>query len=136
MIIGMFLSMSLDLFGVGPHKMLGLLTFLLFIAHNFLNRKWYKTLFSGNYSAKRILHTLTNMLVIISMFGIILSGVMLSKEIATGVTVSTMNLGSASPDVAATMSTGRLLHIASSYLNCIGIAFHIGFHLKRRKDNV
>ncbi len=120
MIVGMFFSMSFHLFGVGVHKMLGLLTFVLFIVHNLLNRKWYKGLRKGKYSPVRIVHTATNFLVILAMVGVMVSGVMLSKELARGFDG---------------MTAGRILHNVSSYVGCIGIAVHIGFHLKRRNHH-
>ncbi len=120
MIVGMFFSMSFHLFGVGVHKMIGLLTFLLFIVHNILNRQWYKGLFKGKYSPARMAHTVTNLVVILAMIGVIVSGVMLSKELAQGLDG---------------MTTGRILHNVSSYLGCIGITVHIGCHLRGRKKH-
>ncbi len=121
MIAGMVFSMSLQLFGPGVHKMIGLLTFILFIIHNILNRRWYKGLFKGRYSPIRIAHMVTNFVVILAVLGIMVSGMMLSKEMAAG-------LGD-------TMTTGRILHNVCSYAGCIGIALHIGFHLKGRKSH-
>ncbi len=118
MIVAMFFSMSFQLFGVGVHKMLGLLTFILFIVHSLLNRQWYKGLFKGKYSPIRIGRTITNLAVALAMIGIMVSGVLLSKEMAAG-------SGNA-------MTTGRVLHNVSSYTGCVGIALHIGSHLKRR----
>ncbi len=118
MLVGMFFSMSLQLFGPGVHKLIGLLTFLLFILHNVLNRQWYKGLFKGKYSPIRIAHTVTNFVVMLAMVGIMVSGVMLAKEMAQGLEG---------------MTTGRILHNVCSYMECIGIAIHIGFHLKGRK---
>lgn len=117
MIVAMFFAMSFHLFGVGVHKVIGLLTFILFIVHNILNWQWYKGLFKGKYSPVRIAHTVTNFLVILAMIGIMVSGVMLSKEMAQGLDG---------------MTTGRLLHNVSSYAACVGIALHIGFHLRGR----
>ncbi len=37
MMVGVFFSMSLQLFGPGVHMLVGLLTFILFIVHNILN---------------------------------------------------------------------------------------------------
>ncbi len=116
MILGMFFSMGLQMFGPGVHKMIGLLTFLLFFVHNLLNRKWYRGLRKGKYSPTRLAHTVTNFGVILAMIGVMVSGVMLSKEMAQGLDG---------------MTIGRILHNASSYAGCIGIAMHIGFHLKR-----
>ncbi len=120
MILSMFFSMSFHLFGVGVHKSVGLLTFVLFIVHNVLNRQWYKSLSKGKYSPSRIAQTITNFLVILAMVGIMVSGVMLSKEMAQGLEE---------------MTTGRILHNVSSYIACIGIAIHIGFHLRRRNHH-
>ncbi len=118
MIVGMFFSMSLQMFGTGVHKGIGLLTCILFLVHNLLNRQWYRGLCKGTYSPIRIAHTLTNLVVILAMIGIMVSGVMLSGEMAQGFDG---------------MTAGRILHNVSSYIGCIGIALHIGFHLKRRK---
>ncbi len=120
MILFMFFSMSFHLFGVGVHKMIGLLTFVLFIVHNVLNWRWYKSLGKGKYSPVRSAHAITNFAVILAMVGIMASGVMLSKEMAQGLEG---------------MTTGRILHNVSSYLGCIGIAVHIGFHLRGSKNN-
>lgn len=116
--IGMFFSMSFQLLGIGVHKMIGLITFLLFVVHNILNRKWHGRLFKGAYSSARWVHTFINFLVVFAMIGVMVSGVILSKEMAQGFDG---------------MTTGRILHNLSSYIGCIGIALHIGFHLKGRK---
>ncbi len=120
MIVGMFFSMSLQKLGPGVHKLIGLLTFILFIAHNILNRQWYKGLRRGKYGPLRIAHTVTNFVVLLAMAGIMASGVVLSKEMAQGLDG---------------MTTGRILHNICSYAGCIGIALHIGFHLKGRKHH-
>ncbi len=121
MIAGMFFSMSFHLFGVGVHKGIGLLTWLLFIAHNILNRQWYRGLLRGKYTPARIAHTVTNVTVLLAMIGVMVSGIMLSKELAAG-------YGDA-------MTAGHMLHNASSYVGCIGIALHIGFHLSGRTNH-
>ncbi len=120
MLVAMFFSMSLQLFGPGVHKLIGLATFLLFIVHNLLNGKWYKGLRKGKYSPARIAQTITNFVVLLAVIGVMVSGVLLSKELARGLDG---------------MTTGRILHNVSSYIGCIGIAVHIGFHLKGRKSH-
>ncbi len=121
MMIGMAFSMSFHLFGAGTHKLIGLLTFVLFIIHNILNRRWYKGLFKGKYTPARMIHAITNMVVMIAVISIMISGVMLSKDMANG--------------LRETMTLGRILHLASSYIAQVGIALHIGFHLKGMKDD-
>lgn len=121
MIIGMCISMSFHLFGVGTHKLIALVTFILFIVHNILNRRWYKGAFKGEYMLFRIIHVITNLVVMIAVLGITVSGVLLSKEMANG--------------FVDTMTIGRILHLVSSYTACGGIALHIGFHLKGKKND-
>ena len=62
LMIGTFFSMGFHLFGMGIHKMVGMVTFLLLILHQILNRNWYKALFRGRYSLLRMAHTVTNFL--------------------------------------------------------------------------
>ncbi len=120
MIVAVFFSMSFHRFGMGVHKMIGLLTFILLIVHNILNRQWFRGLFKGKYTPIRIAQNVTNLVVILAMIGIMVSGVMLSMEMAQGLDG---------------MTTGRILHNVSSYVACIGIAIHIGFHLRRRNHH-
>lgn len=122
LIFGVFLSMSLHSCGPGVHKIAGMFTFILFIVHNILNRGWYRGLLSGEYTISRIAYTITNIVVIISMIGIVLSGVMLSKEMHSAST-------------AAALTDGRILHLVSSYVSCAAIVLHIVFHLISKKEN-
>lgn len=121
MLIGMFFAMSFHLFGMGMHKMIGLFTIILFIVHNVLHREWWKKRFQGGYSPLQIAHAVNNVIVLIATFGIAASGVMLSKDMADGLHDA--------------MTAGRILHLSCSYLVCLGIALHIGFHLKGKKDH-
>ncbi len=121
MMIGMFLSISVDLLGTGGHKIAGLLTFILFIAHNALNFRWYKTIFKGKYSVSRFIHSATNIIVLLAMIGLMVSGIMLSKEMAGAV-------------ISHPMTFARMLHIGCTALGYGGVALHIGFHLKRRVE--
>ncbi len=118
MLTAMFFATSFHLLGPGAHKSIGLLTLALFAIHNALNCRWYKHLRKGKYSPLRIARTVTNFTVMLAMIGVMVSGVMLSKELAQGLEG---------------MTTGRILHNVCSYVGCIGIALHVGFHLKGRK---
>ena len=55
--------------------------FALFVLHHILNLNWYKTLFKGKYSAVRILMTTINVLLFAAMVGMMISGIMLSREV-------------------------------------------------------
>ena len=112
MLAGLFFSMSSHSFGMGVHKLIGTLTILLLLAHILSHRRWYRGAFRGKGNFRLIL----NLLMLLALAGILLSGGMLAKDIGSG-------LGD-------TMTAGRLLHNISSYVFCIGIAIHIGFHFK------
>ena len=38
------------------HEILGTITFILFILHNILNIKWYKSIFKGKHNFQRTFH--------------------------------------------------------------------------------
>lgn len=42
------------------HEILGVITFALFILHNIINIKWYKSIFKGEHSFQRIFHIIIN----------------------------------------------------------------------------
>ena len=39
--------------GDAAHEWIGICVFALFIAHNIINRKWYKSIFKGAYTPRR-----------------------------------------------------------------------------------
>ncbi len=121
MMIGMFFSMGFHFLGIGSHKLIGLFTVLLFIVHNVRNKSWYRSLFKGRYGPVRTVSTILNAVMWLAMIGIMVSGVLLSKEMTAG--------------LGGTMTAGRILHNVSSYIGCAGIALHIGLHLKRRTNH-
>ena len=67
MIVLFLLLMEEHLIPDGTHEWLGISLFVLFIAHNVLNYKWYKALFKGRYNAVRIVQTVVNALLMIVM---------------------------------------------------------------------
>ena len=63
------------------HEWLGATLFLLFIIHHILNLKWYGGIFKGKYTASRVLMTAIHFLLFASMAGMMISGVLLSREV-------------------------------------------------------
>lgn len=123
MIVGLIFSLGVRFSGPGLHKSIGLLTVILFVVHSIQNRRWYRSVFSGKYSALRIAQMITHMLIVAALAGIAVSGVILSGEVYAPVE----NQG---------MSAGRILHLLSSCMLCLAVVFHVGFHLKRRRNYV
>ncbi len=117
MVLGMFGAMNYQIFSGSVHKRISAVLYLLFFLHNILNYRWYKTLFRGKYKPFRVIQTLTNVIVLVSMIVVMYSGVLLAKETASGI-------------IPAGISPARMLHIVSSYLGAFGMAVHTGLHIK------
>lgn len=107
--------MAFHITGNKVHEWLGASLFILFILHHILNWNWYKSLFKGNYAAVRILHTAVNMLLMAAMIGMLVSGVMLSREVFDFLNISAGRLG-------------RRLHMVSTSWGFLLMSIHLGFH--------
>ena len=97
------------------HEWLGISLFVLFIAHNALNYKWYAVLFKGRYTALRIVQTAVNFLLMIAMIGCIASSMLIS-----GTVFAWMNTGGA--------DFGRRLHMISTAWAFVLMSVHLGLH--------
>ena len=80
MTVVLLLLMARSLVGEAAHEWLGISMFGLFILHHILNRKWSRNLCKGKYTPFRILQTALVVLVLISMLGSMVSGIMLSEH--------------------------------------------------------
>lgn len=94
------------------HEILGITLFVLFSVHNILNIKWYKSIFKGKYSFQRIFHIIINLLLLIAMFGMMISSIMLTTNVSAIV-------------------LGRKLHMLFNSWLFVLISIHIGLHLNR-----
>lgn len=108
-------QMAYHITGNSLHEWLGTILFALFVLHHILNLNWYKTLFKGKYSAVRILMTTINVLLFAAMVGMMISGIMLSREV-----FSFLNLRAG--------MFGRRLHMISTSWGYLFMSAHIGLH--------
>ena len=115
MLVLFFLQMAYHLFENNQHVWIGVGLILLFILHQFLNWKWYRGLLKGKYSGARILMTTINLLLLVSMIGIMVSGMMLSREV-----FDFLNLRAG--------MLGRRLHMVSTAWSFLLMAAHLGVH--------
>ena len=113
----MITLMAYQLIGKAYHEYAGTALFIIFIIHNILNIKWYGKLFKGNYTPYRILSTIINILLLITMVLLMISGIIMSEY-----TFSFLNINSG-------MAIGRLIHLSASHLGFILVAIHMGMHL-------
>lgn len=97
------------------HEWLGAALFFLFILHHILNLKWYGVIFKGKYTASRVLMAAINFLLFASMVGMMISGVLLSREV-----FGFLNLRAG--------MFGRRLHMVSTAWGFCFMAAHLGLH--------
>ncbi|MDM5286191.1 DUF4405 domain-containing protein [Peribacillus frigoritolerans] len=113
MTVLMLVAMAYQITGNAMHELAGVILCLLFITHNILNRRWYKTIFKGKHKVRRILSIVVNLLFLISMAVVIISSVPISRDMI--------------PFIPLTNDTVLLqIHVMTSYWGFIFMAVHIG----------
>jgi hypothetical protein len=60
--------------GDAAHEWIGISVFVVCIAHNVLNWKWYKNIFKGTYNLRRSVLTAINLLLVLAMATLIITG--------------------------------------------------------------
>lgn len=115
MTILMILSLAYRITGNVYHEWIGITVSMLFIIHNLLNLHWYKNIFKGKYNFCRSINTMINLLLIIDMTALLITGMLHSR-----VLLSFLHL-----------NTGifiRQIHTLSAYWGLVLVSFHIGQH--------
>jgi hypothetical protein len=102
--------------GLQGHEWIGVAMIVLIILHNILNRAWYANLFKGTYSPVRILQTTINILMLLSILGLAVSGIILSQYVFGFLNISGV------------ASFARTLHLLSAYWGFIFMSLHLGLH--------
>jgi hypothetical protein len=101
--------------GDAAHEWIGVSVFVLFIAHNIINQKWYKNIFKGAYTMRRIVMTAVNLSLALTMATLIITGLLLSRTVLAFLHLSGgMAL--------------RQIHTTAAYWGLLLIAVHIGLH--------
>ncbi len=115
MTILLLLLMAFQVTGQEFHEWLGVGMLVLFLVHNILNYKWYKNLFKGKYNIIRILRTIINIAVFVSMLCLAYSGIVMSRYVFEFISAGGMALA-------------RRMHMAVSYWGFVLMSIHLGFH--------
>ena len=109
--------MAYSLIGEKFHEIAGTIMFALFIAHNIMNRGWYKALLKGKYTARRVFQTILDMLLLALMILQPASGILMSKHLYTFIQI---------PGAA---SIAREIHLCLAYWCYTLMCIHAGTHL-------
>ncbi len=99
------------------HEVLGVVLFVLWAVHVVLNRAWVKAVLKGKYNALRIVRTIINAGVIVSVLFLIVSGVMLSTHVFAWLGIESSS------------NFARTAHLLASHWYLVFVSLHIGLHL-------
>ncbi len=116
MTISLLFLMSFELIGDAAHEWLGTAMFFLFVLHHFLNRKWFGNLRKGKYTVRRGIQTVLFVLLLLSMAGSMISGIILSNYVFKFVKIK----GAA--------NLARNVHMLCAYWGFLLMSVHIGIH--------
>lgn len=112
----LLLLMTYELIGAAVHEWLGIAMFILAILHHMLNRKWSGNVLKGKYSPLRILQTVLVVLVLFSMLGSMVSGVILSRH-----TLAFLPIHGGT-------GWARTVHLLCGYWGFLLMGLHLGLH--------
>ena len=115
MSVMLLLLMSYQVTGEKAHEWLGIAMFVMVVAHNLLNLKWYSLLFKGRYPFPRIIRTVVNVLLFAAMLGTMVSGILMNNYIF-------------SFSIHGTTAAARVLHLAGSHWCFVLMSIHLGLH--------
>lgn len=115
MTIALLLLMSLQIMEQVSHEYIGMAMVILVAVHQYLNRKWFTTLFRGRYGAVRVLSVSVNIALILAFVLSAVSGMIISEAL--------MSL-----PLEDFTEWGRTMHIFSSYWAFVLMGLHVGLH--------
>ncbi|MBD5520198.1 MAG: DUF4405 domain-containing protein [Lachnospiraceae bacterium] len=115
MSVNLLFLMAYQVTGEKAHEWLGIAMFVLIVAHNLLNVKWYASIFRGEYNVLRVSRLLVNILLLTAMLATMVSGILLNSF------VYPLN-------IVGTMATARVLHLAGAYWSFVLMSIHLGLH--------
>ena len=116
MTVMLLCQMGYMLVGETLHEWVGTAMFLLFIVHHILNRRWYGGLQRGRYTPYRIMQILINILLLVSMAALMVSGIVMSRVVFAFLPLQ------------GGMALARVVHMLASYWGFILMSVHLGMH--------
>lgn len=116
MTVILLLLMSYQITGQELHEWFGAGMLVLFMLHNILNIKWYQNLLKGKYRMIRIIQTIVNFSVFLSMFCLGFSGIVMSRHVFAALPVH------------GPLATARSMHMTASYWGFALMGVHLGLH--------
>lgn len=116
MTVLLLLLMAYQITGQEFHEWIGIGMLVLFVTHNLLNLRWYGNLFKGKYRMLRIIQTVINFSLLLTMFCLGFSGIVMSRHVFADFPINRP------------MATARNMHLSASYWGFVLISTHLGLH--------
>ncbi|MDO4331299.1 MAG: DUF4405 domain-containing protein [Eubacteriales bacterium] len=116
MTVVLLFLMAYELVGQATHEWLGITMFVLFVIHHVINGKWCGSILKGRYTPLRVWQTLLVALVLLSMLGSMVSGIILSRHLFTFLPIS------------GGRAFARSLHMIAAYWGFVWMSLHLGLH--------
>lgn len=107
-----------------PHEVLGVALFVLFVAHQGLNWRWYSHLLRGRYTLLRVVQTIVDIALLACIIGLIASSIVLSEHV--------LSWAPAVPGVA----WARPAHMLCSHWAFVLMALHGGTHARIAEETL
>lgn len=112
----LLLLMPYELVGEAAHEWIGVGMFVALIIHHILNRKWTGHIGKGKYIPVRIIQTILVCLLVISILGSMLSGIILSRHVFDFINIRGISA-----------LAGRV-HMTCAYWGFVLMSLHLGIH--------
>lgn len=116
MILLLFIAMAYMLTGQKVHEWNGTVLCLLFLLHSLLNIGWFKSLLRGKYPPFRLFQAVLNILLLVCVVSLFVSGVMMSGYVFAWLPIH------------GRMLFARNLHMAAAYWGFALMSMHLGIH--------
>ena len=97
------------------HQICGISLIVIWGVHLVLNRRWYGSLFKGNYQPYKIMQIIVNLGVLLCALLLMISGLLMAWFIPSGW-------------VGGALGFARITHLLASHWYYVFMAFHIGLH--------
>lgn len=116
MTVMLFVLMAYQITGQLAHEWVGAAMFVCFIAHHILNARWAGNLLKGKYNGFRIFQTAIDLLLLVDMLALMVSGIRMSRYVFSFLP----GFGS--------IAAARRLHMLASYWGFVLMSVHLGLH--------
>ena len=116
LIVVLLLLMGYSLIGEEIHEWLGIGMLLLLIFHHAINVPWYRNLKRGRYTPYRWVQTVLTVLLLFTVLGSVLSGLVLSQYVLDSTLLHRLD------------ALARAIHLPCAYWGFLLMSLHLGLH--------